>query len=203
MAIITLPSCPPIVGINWSYKQPTQVNRSEWTGERRVTILPFATQYTADVQQFEIVDEASFWAWNAFIGDLQGQANKFRLPVVRRAQISGVSPLVNGASQTGTALVTDGWGSSGTKLKRGQWVTISDQLMRLTADVVSASGVATLNFDRRMRVSPADNTALVVDSPTALVALTDDTVQWGDNSTQWDATGEGSWTLGFQVEEAL
>lgn len=204
MSIITLPSCPPLNGVNWRYNQPTQVNRSEWTNKRKVSVLPAAPMWMADVQDIVITEEWQYWEFNAFFGLLQGRANSFRLPAVRKAQISGVTPLVNGGGQTGYSIITDGWGASGTKLKRGQFITISDQLMRLTADVVSASGAATLTFDRWLRASPADNAALVVDIPTALVSLADDTTTIMDNSTTFDETGEGDWIIpAFSVEEAF
>jgi hypothetical protein len=204
MTVIAMPTCPPLAGINWRYQQPTEVNRSEWTNKRKVAILPAAAMWTADVPDIEILDEESFWAWNAFFADLQGRANTFRLPVVRRPQIVGVTPTVNGAAQIGYNLVTAGWGTSGVKLRRGQFVTVNDQLMRLTADVVSASGAATLHFERWLRSSPANGSALVVDIPTAIMALADDNTSFSDNTISWDEFRiDTDIKTGFTCEEAF
>ncbi|PTQ13726.1 hypothetical protein CLG96_00120 [Sphingomonas oleivorans] len=196
MAIIPFPNCPPVSGTRWQLNQPSQVNRSEWTGRRRVTILSEAPRWLCEVQPFDIVDDDAIWPWRAFLIDCQGKAHSFRLPAVRTPQISGITPRVNGGGQGGYSLVTDGWGASGTKLRRGQYVTINDQLLMLTADVVSASGAATISFKPWIRNIPADDALIVVDMPTALMSMADDAPGWDDSDF-------GLYQLGFACEESF
>lgn len=199
MTVITLPTCPPLGRINWRYNQPTELNRSEWTNKSKGAILPAAAMYYADIEAFRLTTLAQFHAWNAFFGDLQGRANTFRLPLVRRAQRTSIPVRVNGADQTGYNLVTDGW--DGTGLPRGASITVNDQAMKLTADVVPSGGGATLRFDRWLRRSPPDNTLVVVDIPTVLVSLADDTTQISDDQISIDPA-KGWWTVpAFSVEE--
>lgn len=200
MAIITLPTCPPIIGKNWRFNAPTQVNRSEWTSRRKVTVLPAAPRWVADISGVDLSTDGQFWAWNAFFGAAKGRANSFRLPAVRKAQITGVTVRVNGGGQTGYSLITDGWAATG--LKAGQYVTVNDQLMRLMADVVPVGGSATLTFDRWLLNAPADNAIVTVDIPTALMSLASDDTVILDNSDTWNEAGD--WTVpGFSVEESF
>lgn len=201
MAIITLPSCPSIIGRNLRFNAPTMVNRSEWTNRRKAVGLAAAPMWFADVTPFDLEKEEEFWTWNAFFGKVQGRLNSFRLPVVSKAQIAGLTVRVNGGAQTGFSLATDGWGSTG--LKAGQYVTVNDQLLRLTANATPASGAATLTFDRWLWAAPADDALVTVDVPTCLMTMADDSTQIKDDTTPWDPAGDGRWTIAFSCEEAI
>lgn len=110
------------------------------------------------------------------MGLARGAANDFQVPVNEIAQSSSTAtPLVNGAGQTGRSLNTDGWPNSTTVLSAGQFVTIGNQLLQLTADVTSnGSGQATISFEPAIRVSPADNAAIEYKNPYALMYFMED-----------------------------
>ncbi|TZG25575.1 hypothetical protein [Sphingomonas montanisoli] len=200
MALVSLPTCPTIIGKGWRYNAPTQVNRSEWTSHRKVTELPAAPRWMAEVASFDLTTDEQFWAWNRFFGAMKGRGNSFQLVAVRKLQITGITVRANGGGQVGYSLVTDGWGAAG--LKAGQFITVNDQLMRLMADVNPSGGAATLTFDRWLRAPVADNTVVEVSLPYALVSLAQDDSSIIDNSTPWNA--DGDWTVpGFAVEEAF
>jgi hypothetical protein len=60
-------------------------------------------------------------------------------------------------------------------LSAGDYVTIGDQLLQLTADVVSnASGIATLTFEPPIRRVPADNATVEYKNPYALMYLVEE-----------------------------
>jgi len=200
MDIVTLPSCPQIVGRNWRYNAPTQVNRSEWTKKRQAIVNPVAPMWMAEVKPFDVDSEDQFWEWSAFFGRLKGRANAFRLPVLAKAQITALTIRVKGGGQTGYTLLTDGWGSIG--LKAGMFCTVNDQLMRLVENGTPSSGDATLTFDRWLTAAPADNAIVTVDFPTALMTMADDVTGWQDDTASWDDAGEGRWNIGFSCEEA-
>lgn len=178
MSIITWPAGVGIRRAQWAIDEPAQVNRSEFTGRRQVVFLSGAPRWRVSVEFAPLIGQSAILALRAFLLDLNGQANTFKLVAVEAAQISPVFPLVNGAGQTGYALITDGWGSDGLKLLRGQFVTVNDQLLMLSADVTSSGGAATLSFSTALRVSPADNAVLTVDLPYALLALSAPSVGW-------------------------
>lgn len=75
------------------------------------------------------------------------------------------SPLVNGGSQTGSTLVTDTW-TSGYVIKEGKWIAFSASsviyLHMCTADTTATGGAASIPIQPPLRVSPADNAALII-----------------------------------------
>jgi len=176
MAIITLPAEPAPQRVVFDPDQPTLFNRS-WTGKRRGVILPQAHRWNFQAA-WPRIRGADFYPWRAFLMQLRGAANSFRLVVDHKQRLTGITPRVNGAGQGGYSLVTDGWGDDGRKLEAGQFVTVNDQLLVLTAPVDAVSGAATIQFEPYLRLSPADNALVIVDRPTALVALADGKRTW-------------------------
>lgn len=175
MATITFPSTPSPASMSWRLVQPAQMNISEWTGARQV--MPSGRGWwDCNVEMPPIVGESRVNAWRAFFGLAQGAANNFRVPVSPTAQSSASStPRINGAAQTGRSLITDGWPVSTTVLAAGQYLTINDQLLQLTAAVTAnASGQATISIAPAIRVSPADNALIEFKNPYALMFFTED-----------------------------
>lgn len=175
MTTITFPSSPKPSGMSWMLKQPAQQNISEWTGARQV-LASGRGWWECNVTLPPIIGETSVNAWRSFIAKARGAANDFQVPVNEIAQsASTATPRINGAGQTGRSLVTDGWPNSTTTLSAGQFVTIGDQLLQLTADVVSnGTGQATISFEPAIRVSPADNALIEYKNPYALMYFVED-----------------------------
>lgn len=182
MALISMPSSPSPLSVKWSLRQPTQVNRSEWTGRRKVTVLAGAPRWTAEVTLPRIVRREKARPWLAFLAACQGQANSFRLPIGGRPQIPGAPKvLVNGGGQTGYTLITDGWGTDGWAtegLPAGSFVAVNDQLLQLTADAVPVSGAVTLAFKPYLLAPPLDNAVVEVAEPYAVMAMSQDDNGW-------------------------
>jgi hypothetical protein len=93
MAVITLPDNN-FRSAQWTLVQPTQVNRSEFTGARQVMQLPGASYWRASVEHVPIKGEANVRAWRSFFARLQGQVNTFRLIASEGAQYSGANPRI-------------------------------------------------------------------------------------------------------------
>ena len=191
MATITYPSSPKPNGMSWRLVMPSQTNVSEWTG-RRQTLASGRGWWECQLSLPPIVGTANVNAWRSFIAKARGAANDFRVPVDPTAQAPNITttavgslslnfttnlyqtfsptPLVNGSGQTGRTLSTTGWPVSSTVLQAGQFVTINDQLLQLTENVVSnASGIATLTFEPPVRVSPANNAPVEYENPYCLM----------------------------------
>ncbi len=197
MAVIALPQSPVPNGIEWDLDQPGQRNEAEFTGVSRVTYLPAAPRWYAKAKLPAIVGEANVLDWRAFVVDLDGIANSFRLVACERDQITGVAPVIDGAGQGGRQLLTRNWGSAGLKLKRGQFVTINDQLLMLMAPVVAdANGAALISFKPYIRVSPPAGTMLEVRRPYALVSSVDTRNGWKVGIGQ-------NYAIEFDVREAF
>jgi hypothetical protein len=177
--------------MSWRLVMPSQTNVSEWTG-RRQTLASGRGWWECQLSLPPIVGTANVNAWRSFIAKARGAANDFRVPVDPTAQAPNITttavgslslnfttnlyqtfsptPLVNGSGQTGRTLSTTGWPVSSTVLQAGQFVTINDQLLQLTENVVSnASGIATLTFEPPVRVSPANNAPVEYENPYCLM----------------------------------
>lgn len=175
MTTITLPSSPKPQTMSWKLTQPAQNNISQWTGARQV--LPSGRGWwECQITYPPIVGTTNFNTWRAFIALLRGPANDVRIPTDVTAQSAIANTMsVNGANQTGRSINVDGLPNSTTVLTAGQFVTIGNQLLQLTADVTTnGSGQATLSFEPAIRAAPADNATVEFKNPYALMYLADE-----------------------------
>jgi hypothetical protein len=170
MATITFPTSPKPAGMTWKLIMPSQNNVSGWTGARQV-LASNRGWWECQLTLPPIVGASSVSPWRSFIAKARGMTNDFQVPVDPTAQSSAPqTPQVNGASQIGRSLTTDGWPTSTTVLIAGQYVTINNQLLQLTADVTSdGSGNATIEFEPPIRSAPADNASIEYKNPYALM----------------------------------
>ncbi len=172
MATITFPSEPAAQAISWTLVQPAQTNVSQWTGQRQ-TVVSNRGWWECEYTLPPIVGTTNANPWRSFLAKTQGQVNDFQVPVDPVAQSGLVAtPLIKGAGQVGRSLITDGWPNYTIALKAGQYVTIGNQLLQLTADIVSdGAGEATISFEPPIRISPADNAAIEFKNPYCLMYL--------------------------------
>lgn len=196
MATITFPSSPKPSGMQWRLVMPAQNNVSGWTGQRQV-LASNRGWWECSVTLPPIVGRAAARPWKSFIAQARGMANDFRVPVDPTPQSALTNTvLVQGAGQTGRSIVTDGWPNSTTVLSAGDYVTIGDQLLQLTANVTSnGSGVATLTFEPPIRTAPADNAPVEYKNPYALMYFVEEPMQ---------SVGLADvYTIGFELREAF
>jgi hypothetical protein len=196
MATITFPSSPKPSGMQWRLVMPSQNNVSGWTGQRQV-IASNRGWWECIFTLPPVVGRAAINPWRSFIAQARGMANDFRVPVHPNPQSTlSNTVLVQGGGQTGRSIVTDGWPNSTTVLFAGDYVTIGDQLLQLTANVTSnGSGVATLAFEPPIRKAPADNAPVEYKNPYALMYFTEEptlSAEIGD-----------VYTLSFQFRESF
>lgn len=175
MATITFPNNSVIAGLQWKLVMPSQTNISGWTGQRQV-LASNRGWWECVLTPAPIVGDAAVKPWRAFLAQARGMVNDFQVKVHPRPQSALANTvLVQGAGQTGRSIVTDGWPNSTTVLSAGDYVTINNQLLQLTANVTSnGSGVATLTFEPPIRSAPADNAPVEYRNPYALMYLTEE-----------------------------
>lgn len=196
MATITFPSDPKPSGMQWKMVMPSQNNVSGWTGQRQV-LASNRGWWECSFALPPIVGRAAAKPWKSFIAQARGMANDFRVPVDPTPQSALANTvLVRGAGQTGRSIVTDGWPTSATPLSAGDYVTIEDQLLQLTASVTSdGSGIATLTFEPPIRSAPADYTSVEYKNPYALMYFVEEPMQ---------SVGLADvYTIGFELREAF
>jgi hypothetical protein len=195
--LITMPSAPIANAIDWDIDQPGQANRSEFTGRRRVTLLAAAPRWSAKIVLPPILGENAVLDWRAFVVDLDGIANSFRVVACERDQISGVTIRTDAAGQGGHSIATSGWGAAGPKLKRGQFITVADQLLMLMAPIIAdADGKALASFKPYLRVPTISNALIEVKRPYAVMSSKDPKNGWKVGIGQ-------NYALSFDVEESF
>lgn len=178
-------------------RQPTQANRSEFTGLRRVTILAQAARWSFQVKYPPIIGEAAFRPWRAALALLQGRAGTFQLPVTENYQPfswGAGPPVVDGANQIGSSVALRNLGRSSV-VRRGWFITIGDALHQVTREaIVGADGKVSLDVMPIVAGYP-DGAPVELVRPFALVSMSDDEIGW--------TVGPGQrYDLSFNCEEA-
>lgn len=198
MSILTFPSITPNAA-EFGLVSNTQNSRSELNGAIQTLGLP--GDIWMGTLTFTNVFDPNARILRAFLTSLRGQAGRFYLtpPACVRAGSAGGSPIVKGAGQTGAAINIDGCTPNITGwIMAGDFFQIGTELKMATADANSDSGGnATISFVPPIRVSPADNGAVVVNSPKAIMMLTN------GNQARWQAQPTPIYAMSLAVEEAL
>ena len=198
MAIIALPAAARIRKIEWTLDRPAQVNRSDWTKRRQVVTQPGPSIWSATADLVVKIGEANMLDVEAFLVDLEGQVNSFRLRAVETPQLAGAHGVtVDGGGQSGRALKLKG-GVAGETLRRGHKLTVNDQMVMLMAPLTfDGTGRATASFKPSLRLSPLDNSFVEVVFPTVLVSLATSQVGWSVD------VGQIYQAKQLQLEEAM
>lgn len=194
MANLTLPAGAKIRRIQWTLDRPAQVNRSAYTGARRVVANPWHGKWSARVELSTIVGEANVRPWRAFLAKLKGQINTFSLPATEAPQHAAANPTLASAAAQGATSVTL---ASSPPLTAGMFATFvypsgNHQLVQLTADI--AAGV--ISFEPPLREAYSAGWAIGTQVPWAMVALADSVVGWSVDAGQ-------QYGISFDVEEAF
>lgn len=200
MIIVDLPRYPVAATIKWVLRQPSQVNRSEFGGGRRVNILAQASYWTAEVTYPPIMGEDAVRPWRAAFARLQGRANAFRLSPceqLQRLSVGGnTGPALDGAGQVGTTIATKGW-YPGSALLVGNFVTIADRLHQVVSQsIADADSRMSIEIMPHIANGLADGTRIEAARPYALMSMVDDEAGWTVNPGQ-------RYELSFSCEEAF
>jgi hypothetical protein len=181
MAVIPLPPGIRIKRIIWDVDQPAQINESRWTGDERVMAEPWFMRWSGQLELTPIIGEAASLAYQAFLLDLKGRVNTFRLPAVEGPQLDGNLSLfvLGGAPKGATSLQIYNLPFNTLVARRGMKLTINDQLLMLRNDLVSnGSGHATAQLGTYLRMAAPHSTPVELRDPTLLAALAQSNVGW-------------------------
>lgn len=199
MVTISVPAGADCSDVEWSLDTPAQVNRSAWSGARKVIGLPGAERWFATSALTPVSTETDERPLRAFILACRGPANTFRLPAAC-SQRSGTNPTVRTGANAGRTLPLQGLPPSTTVLVAGQFMTVPlpsghERLVCLTADLASnGAGQGTATFSPMLGEVPTAGATVETIAPWALMALT--------NSRQGWKTEGGQTAFMIEAEEA-
>lgn len=179
---------------------PAQVNRSQWTGRRKVVGLAGAEIWRGKATIDLICTEEDERPWRAFLFGLRGPVNWFRwnLPCQRHI---GPRPTVAAGASNGYTLPLAGMQANATILRAGQFMTVPlpsghKRTVCLTADLrASATGTATATFEPALNETPALSAVVETADPYIPMSPVE--------ATQGLDSADGVSGASFDVEEAM
>lgn len=184
MALVALPAKFSFTGLpTFKLQRASNSLRSKYTGQGQHVVFPYAVwQLTGTLVEYDGLDAGDI---RAFLVDLDGVANTFRLPVpgftrpMTGYMGNAVSVGVTNARATSiSATVT----SNNTPIvARGDYITINDELKMVTQAVASnGAGALIISFKPPLRKAVAAATPIYLQNPWCLMrAADDDVAKWG------------------------
>lgn len=201
MARVQMPPDPVFTRRAWITPAQNQVNRSGWTGGRKVSRLPGAGIWRVSATLKSMSREAETWPWKAFFAALEGEANTFLMPYACK-QTAAPNPVVRIATQGQTTAELGGMPVSKPYLPAGRALTFIHpsgrrQLVLLTKDLIAdALGTGIATFRGALRETSPAGAPVEARDPVCEVALPQGAPPgWEEN--------EGVTTLTFDAEEAF
>ena len=200
MSEITVPLPDELLLDRLDLSSPTQVNRSTWTGRRKVIGLSGAEVWQGAVSLSSIATEADERQWRAFLFALKGPANWFRWPLPTNSHI-GTKPTVAAGASNGYTLPLEGMQPNTRILQAGQFMTVPlpsghARTVCLKADLITdASGDATAQFEPALNETPAEAATVETAAPYIPMAPTQPVMGL--------AMSQGISGTSFDVEEAI
>lgn len=199
MTEITVPDHDEIIVRSLDFDVPAQVNRSGWTGGRKVIGLPGAERWQGAIEIQDIATEADERKWRGFFAALRGVQNWFRVYLPCQSHI-GPAPVVGSSPGNGYTLPLTGMQANTRILETGQHMTVllpsgRYRAVRLTADLVTdGSGNATANFAPALSEVPDVGAAVETARPFVPVSATSTRLGF--------AMDQGVSGIAFEIEEA-
>lgn len=179
---------------------PTQVNRSVWTGRRKVVGLSGAETWQGKVSLSLIATEEEERQWRAFLFALKGPHNSFRWPLPCNRHI-GPKPVVGADAEGGNTLPLTGGQPNARIARAGQYMTVPlpsghHRAVCLVADLrFDASGNATATFEPALNEAPTQGVTVETAYPFVPMAPVD--------TLMGLTMSEGVSGTSFDVEEAM
>lgn len=184
---LSIPSGIGIVSSSWRLQRIVSETSSIFTGAQQTYIHPGAW-WEGEVT-FQPMRRSTSAALQAFLLELRGKSGTFLFsdPDALGLLGAGGTIIVNGAGQTGTSLLVDGMTlSTNNILRPGDYFQLGSGATRTLHMATQAlnsngSGEGTLTFEPPIKLSPADNSAVVITDPKGVFKLSENAAQWNGN----------------------
>jgi hypothetical protein len=200
MSEITVPLPSELTLDRLELSSPSQVNRSTWTGRRKVIGLPGVERWQGAVSIAAIATEVQERQWRAFLFALKGPANWFRWPLPCN-QHPGSRPTIAAGASNAYIMPLTGMQPNTLILRAGQFMTVPlpsghFRAVCLTADLVAnGAGNANAIFEPALNETPALGATVETLNPFIPMAPVESVIGL--------ASSQGVSGTTFGVEEAL
>lgn len=200
MSEIALPNRDDLLLDGLKLRSPAQVNRSVWSGRRKVIGLAGTEVWTGQATIDLLTTEEEERPWRAWLFGLDGPVNWFRW-VLPCNQHIGPKPTVDTGASDGYTLPLTGGQPNARILRAGQYMTVPlpsghARAVCLTADLrFNSSGKATAAFKPAMNETPTLGATVETVDPYIPMSLVED--------EQGFSLNNGVSGASFDVEEAL
>lgn len=197
---ISLPATPAFRSCRWTPRDVVARSTSPFDGTTQVFAWP--GQWWEVEVALPPMKRDKAEPWIAAFMKLRGPFGTFLLGDPDGAAPRGTwagTPLVKGAGQTGDTLVVDGL-SAGATAKAGDYIQLGAgagaRLHKVLDDAAAdGTGTMTLTIWPRLRASPADNGAVIVDNAKGVFRLA--------SSVPWESDAVPLFGISFTAAEAL
>lgn len=200
MSEIAIPSPGDLLLDSLSLYSPAQVNRSQWTGRRKVVALAGAELWRGNATIDLIATEDEERPWRAFLFGLEGPVNWFRWLLPCNKHIGGRPTVASGAT-AGYTLPLSGMQPGTRILRKGQFMTVPlpsghSRAVCLTLDLIAdGSGDATAAFRPALNETPTLGVTVETADPFIPMSPVE--------PTQGLDSADGISGASFDVEEAM
>lgn len=199
MSEITVPDPDNLLLDSLSLSAPAQVNRSAWTGTRKVVGMPGVELWQGKATIDTIATEEEERPWRAFLFGLRGPVNWFKWLLPCNTHI-GPKPTVAAGASDGYTLPLTGMQPNARILRAGQFMTVPlpsghNRTVCLTNDLrTDASGNATATFEPALGETPVEGATVETVDPFIPMSPVE--------PTQGLGSADGVSGASFDVEEA-
>ncbi|UPT53057.1 distal tail protein [Synechococcus phage Yong-M3-232] len=200
MSEITVPLPGELLLDRLELSSPSQVNRSTWTGRRKVIGLAGVERWQGVASIASIATEEQERQWRAFLFALKGPQNWFRWPLPCNEHLGSKPTVASGASNAYILPLT-GMQPNTLILRAGQFMTVPlpsghQRAVCLTSNLVAnGSGAANAIFEPALNETPTFNTTVETLNPFVAMAPVEPVIGL--------ATTQGVSGTSFDVEESL
>jgi len=195
MAVIPLPTIAKFDNMDWRPMFRNQVNKSAWSGNRKVMGLPGGESFAVSCGARPVTTMADERLWRAFLMKLRGAENHFNIVAAcNQFTAATTNPSVSSAIAGNSFATLANIPTGG--MKAGMFMTFSltgggKQLVCVTAD--TAAGTQVVSFEPSLRKNGTGS--VEVKNPYCEVAMTRDDSGWN--------VQQGTFTISFEAEEAF
>lgn len=199
MSEIEIPASGRLILDSLILSAPAQVNRSQWTGTRKVVGLPGVELWRGRATIMPMATEVAERPWRAFMFALRGPVNWFRWPLPCHKHI-GPKPTIDVYPSDGYELPLTGMQPNARILLAGQFMTVPlpsghFRTVCLTADLrADASGNATATFEPALGEVPDEGEEVETTDPFIPMSLVE--------PEQGFVASQGVSGTSFDVEES-